>query len=262
MSENEEPLPTYGFAGTAVRVGDTVRRAASEWSPTIQRLLTHVRDRGVTWVPAFHGFDESGREILDYIEGAPGAPEGETRYAIELLEDVARKQRQWHDATVDFEHGAKDPWFDPGRQPQEVIGHNTFADRSHVFDGTTLVGAIHFDHCYPASRLWDLAYTAYFYVPMLPPEGTDLGTDASHGTYDVATMRERLGVFLAAYGEVAQPGGDTRAYDTQELITMLVARLHDMADRADVHVDPNLREKGSTYRAHATWIETGFFDFW
>ena len=52
-----------------VRVSDTVRRAASPWTPTIHRLLAHVRARGVAWVPRVHGFDEQGREILDYLEG-------------------------------------------------------------------------------------------------------------------------------------------------------------------------------------------------
>lgn len=55
-----------------VRVGDTVRRALSPWSPTIHRVLTHAREHGVTWVPRFRGIDADGREILDFIEGDVG----------------------------------------------------------------------------------------------------------------------------------------------------------------------------------------------
>ncbi len=31
-----------------------------------------------------------------------------------------------------------------------------------------LVGVIDFDLCAPGARLWDLAYTAYRYVPLMP----------------------------------------------------------------------------------------------
>jgi len=42
----EEPL-TGGTMGGAVRVGETVRRRAGPWTPTVQRLLAHLRRRGV-----------------------------------------------------------------------------------------------------------------------------------------------------------------------------------------------------------------------
>jgi hypothetical protein len=51
MIDDEEVLPG-GNMGGAVRVADTVRRPAGPWSPTVQRLLVHLREQGVTWAPA------------------------------------------------------------------------------------------------------------------------------------------------------------------------------------------------------------------
>ena len=50
-----------------VRIGDTVRRATSPWTPMIHRLIAHVRAKGVRWVPRVHGIDDEGREVLDFI---------------------------------------------------------------------------------------------------------------------------------------------------------------------------------------------------
>jgi len=73
-----------------VRIGDTVRRGVSPWTPTIHRLLAHVRAQGVRWVPRVHGIDDEGREVLDFIPG-------EVRHDMPLwhrdesiLADVAR----------------------------------------------------------------------------------------------------------------------------------------------------------------------------
>jgi len=41
--------------GGAVRVGETVRRPAGAWTPTVQRLLCHLREQGLDWVPELQG---------------------------------------------------------------------------------------------------------------------------------------------------------------------------------------------------------------
>jgi len=239
-----------------------VRRRHSDWSSTVQRLLAHVRNDGITWVPEPLGFDDSEREVLSYVEGDPGVPEGDARWSEGLLAAVARRLREWHDSTATFVQTDEDAWFNPGRLPHEVIAHNTFADRSHIFTGDQLVGVIHFDHCYPASRLWDIAYTAYFYCPLAPPQdNVDFAGEIS-SPFDIATMQQRLEAFLSAYGAVELTDGTTRTYRPDEVTTMLATRLHDMADRADMHVDPNLRAQVSTYRAHAFWVESGALDAW
>ncbi len=64
----EEPL-AGGFNGPVVRIGETVRRSAGPWTPTVQALLGHLRERGFTLAPEPLGYDERGREVVSYLEG-------------------------------------------------------------------------------------------------------------------------------------------------------------------------------------------------
>ena len=69
VTEPEVPL-TGGTLNAVVRVGETVRRTAGPWTPTIHALLRHVRDRGFDLAPEPLGLDDEGREIVSYIPGA------------------------------------------------------------------------------------------------------------------------------------------------------------------------------------------------
>jgi len=157
-----------GNMGGAVRVGSTIRKRTKRQSATIQRLLTHVRARGVTWVPEALGTDEQGRDVWSFIAGEVIHDHPAWLWSIDILTTVARRLRQWHDATASFERRPDDVWWWPGKLPADVICHVDFAPYNHVFRKGEFVGAIDFDICYPGPRLWDLAYTAYRYVPLTP----------------------------------------------------------------------------------------------
>ena len=74
-----------------VRVGDTVRRQAGPWTPTIHALLTHVRRQGFCHGPEPLGFDNEGREILTYIQGEAGRyPLPDWMWADEILLAAAK----------------------------------------------------------------------------------------------------------------------------------------------------------------------------
>ena len=239
-----------------VRIGDTVRRGVSPWTPTIHRLLAHVRAQGVRWVPRVHGIDDEGREVLDYIPGEVRHDMARWQRDESILADVARALRQWHDATTTFEVRPDDVWFWPGREPREVICHNDFAPYNHVFRDHRFVGAIDYDICYPAPRLWDLAYTAYRYVPLTPPRDADVadGAGADRSPFDRATMRARLAAFLHAYA------GDDPAlrYPQDELVAMVAPRLIAMAEWCAEQLDrPAIVQNGLMYRAHAEWLAAG-----
>ena len=65
----DEVVLSGGNMTPVVRVGDTVRRAAGPWTPTIHALLRHVRAAGFDAVPEPLGIDEKGREILSFVPG-------------------------------------------------------------------------------------------------------------------------------------------------------------------------------------------------
>ena len=72
--QDEVELPG-GNIGGAVRIGDTVRRATGPWTPAIHGLLNYLADAGLTGVPRVHGYDERGREVLDYLPGTAYSPD-------------------------------------------------------------------------------------------------------------------------------------------------------------------------------------------
>lgn len=236
-----------------VKIGDTVRRSAGPWTPTIRRLLAHVRAKGLLWVPEPLGLDEAGREVLSFIPGTVPHDMPGWIWSEQVLTDVARALREWHDATAGFDL-TDAIWGLPPSSPREVICHNDFAPYNCIFNGGRLVGAIDFDFCSPGSRIWDLAYAAYRFVPLMPGPDADLAISGERSPFEAALMKERLGLFLAGYG-----AGDARApFADSELIRTAIDRLHAIAawteDFARGHGNAALAGHALMYRSHARWL--------
>ena len=249
-----EALVGGNMSGAVVRIGDTVRKPSGPQSATVQRLVAHVRAQGVTWAAEPLGIDADGRDVWRFIPGhvEHGVPDWLRN--LELLTDVARRLRQWHDATVSFQRSLSDVWWWPGKRPDEVICHVDFAPYNHVFDEGRFVGAIDFDVCYPGPRLWDLAYTAYRYVPLTPQVGDAVadGDDPDRTGLPQKEAAARLDAFLDSYAA----DGNHR-YSREQLLGYVSPRLIAMADWCDVQASASLRMNGVMYRAHAEWIAEG-----
>lgn len=232
-----------GNVNEVVRKGDSVLRSAGPWTPTIHRLLRHLRERGLDWVPEPLGMTSDGREIVGFIAGdVPAYPMPDWISAESLLTDTARKLRALHDATV----GYVDPdacWRLPRHEPVEVIRHNDFAPYNMVFEDRRCVGVIDFDMASPGPRLWDVAYLAYRIVPLTDPANLD------GAGFDEALCRARLGRLIDAYG---MPWSDP------EVLEMVITRLEDLArfseEMAAKQGNPELRDHAALYRRDAAWI--------
>lgn len=251
---DEQPL-SGGNMGGAVRVGATVRKPATPQSATIQRLLAHVRAQGVTWVPEPLGTDEQGRDVWSFIVGEVVHDHPAWLWSTEVLVTAAKRLREWHDATASFERRSDDVWWWPGKLPADVICHVDFAPYNHVFRDGKLVGAIDFDICYPGPRLWDLAYTAYRYLPLTPhvDDAVDDGAEWGRTHLVPAQINERTIMFLDAYA-----GRDAHLrYPASALLGYVPPRLIAMADWCARQDDPALRRNGVMYRAHAEWLARG-----
>ena len=99
----EEVVLPGGNMTRVVRLGNTVRRTAGAWTPTIHALLRHVRAAGFCAVPEPLGIDAQGREILSLLPGRVATyPLEEFVLAEQTLVRVARMLRAYHDATADF----------------------------------------------------------------------------------------------------------------------------------------------------------------
>ncbi len=245
VSEQEEVL-AGGNMGGAVRVGATVRRSADAWSPTIQRLLRHLRQHGLDWVPEPLGRDEDGRDSVSYLSGeVPQYPLPDWIWSEDVLTDAARHLAQLHAASADFDTTAA-IWQLPVHQPVEVICHNDFAPYNMVFADGRLTAVIDWDTSSPGPRVWDLAYLAYRLVPLTDPANGD-GLDS-----DVAQRAQRLRLVCDAYSH-----DHDHDLDPAAVLPVTVQRLHDLAAFTQTRADAgqeDLRSHVELYQRDAAWI--------
>ncbi len=241
-----------GNMNAPVLAGGRVYKAVSPATPNIHALLGHVREKGLAWVPQSFGVDaQRNKHVLSFVEGTVLHDTPDWLWDRGLLVIIARRLRQWHDATLGFAPVNAD-WLLPTDGGDEVICHNDFAPYNWVFEGQTFVGLIDFDTCAPGSRLWDIAYTAYRIVPLMPS-----GSPREYGEvspFAPEDMAARLGVFLEAYA-----GGDVEyRYRPGEVLAKLQLRLQALADWSERNGqesgNTDLLEHAKMYRLHRAWL--------
>jgi len=194
--EDEEAL-AGGSLTAVVRVGDTVRRPTSFWSPNVHALLRHLADRGFAGAPRFLGIDAQGRESLTFLPGdvtVDGPPPGmHTRAA---LTGAATLLRAFHDATIGFTRAEPAGWqFQVGAPTTgPVICHNDVGPYNTIYRAGVPAAFIDWDFAAPAPREWDVAYALWRFVPLY-----DDALCARLG-WPVVDRRPRIARFLEAYG--------------------------------------------------------------
>jgi hypothetical protein len=209
-----------GNTGGAVRLGDTVRRVAGPWTPAVHALLTHLASRRFTAAPRPLGFDEQGREVLTFLEGrtvGTRRPWPAWVHAEEALDQVARWARAYHEAVADFVPAPDAVWRGGGRwSPGLIIGHNDAAPYNAAWHDGRLAGFFDWDLAGPVTPEWDLAFTAFSWVPLHARH-----VAAAEGFTDFAARPQRLHRFLGTYG---WPGG------TADFLTVVRERVEAHAD--------------------------------
>ena len=254
QQKNTTGLPAEELSGgnmnAPVKKGDRVYRTMTEATPTIHRLLRHVRAKGLAWVPEPFGI-EGDREVLSFVPGEVPHDMPAWIWNESTLTEIVRRIREWHDATADFNTtGAV--WNFAADGKTDVICHNDFAPYNCVFIGERFSGLIDFDLCAPGSRLWDLGYTVYRFVPVMPP--APLGDEPEHSPFLLEETFRRLDFFLDAYAA----GNAILRYSRQEGLEVCAKRVAAIAEWtarfADETGNDSLKANARMYRAHAEWI--------
>ncbi|MGG3622198.1 aminoglycoside phosphotransferase family protein [Bacillus gobiensis] len=199
---NEEIL-TGGNVSKVYRVGNTVRRKMKSNSTKIHKLLIHLSDKGFDYAPKFLGIDEKGRETLSFFEGEAGNyPLKSYMWSNDVLRQIAKMQRRYHDSVSDFPIDDDWEWVDNTPKKAEVLCHNDFAIYNIIFHNKTPVGIIDFDVAGPGPKLWDVAYTLYTCVPLSRFYLSEKGEKIHYDPLLHAKLREeRVKLFFASYGE-------------------------------------------------------------
>jgi hypothetical protein len=199
VSEIEQPL-RGGRLTDVVRVGDTVRRGAGEWTPAVQALLKHLEARGLRDVPRALGVDEQGREVLSFVSGetiAGRLPWPEWTRTPETLSAAAVWLRGYHAAVADFSQPVDTRWRSTTATPQagEIVCHNDWAPYNAVWVAAGPLAAIDWDTAGPGLAVEDVAFAAWNFVPLW--DDAHCRETGWNSGFDRA---RRLASFLDAYG--------------------------------------------------------------
>lgn len=224
-------------AGAVVRIGDEVRRPATDRSELVFALLTHVRANGFLGVPEPLGFDEQGRERLRYIPGDVALPPFPSwSLAPELLASTARLLRELHEAVRDFVPPPDADWNTELAHPAggPIVGHNDVCVENVVVRDGRAVALIDFEFAAPTHPLHDLAVLARHWVPV---ETEQDARAYGRSGFDVGA---RLRLVADAYG---LPRGRPR----EEFLDHVVAGIH---------------RGGAFVRARIARGEQAFIDMW
>ncbi|UHA73355.1 phosphotransferase [Paenibacillus sp. 481] len=207
-NDKQEEILTGGNVSNVYRAGDTVRRELKPDSAKVHKLLKHLESKGFTYAPKLLGIDEKGREVLSFIEGEAGNyPVKAYMWSNDVLQEIARILRLYHDAVSDF--SMEDSWqsIDNTPQPFEVLCHNDFAIYNIIFNQHRPVGMIDFDVAGPGPRLWDIAYTLYTCVPLSRVYHTETGEAIYYNSLqDASRIKQRVKLFFDSYGEKLEKG--------------------------------------------------------
>lgn len=205
MIDDEAPL-AGGKLNTVVRVGDTVRRAAGPWTPTVHALLTHVRSRGFDLCPEPFGLDNQGREVLTYVPGQTTGwtmPWPDWTRDEALLAEVGSAAAAYHRAVADFRPAGEVEWFfgPAALSPDQIVCHHDIAPYNVVVADGHLCAVIDWDLAGPGTVRSELAFIAWQWVPLHDPVVTSM-----FGWSEPPDRGRRLRVLLDAYGMYSREG--------------------------------------------------------
>ncbi len=218
----EEPLG--GNLSAATKVGDTVRRRAGPWTPAVHALLEHLHRVGFDAAPEPLGMDEQGRAILKFIPGEvhQGWPEPMPSWVHEdevTLVGAAQLLRRYHDLLATFIPPPDARWRIVAPGAHEVICHNDWAPYNALFGGHRPIAMLDWDSAGPGSRVWDVAWSAYTWVPLY--------ARPSSNNVPLPIRASRLAKFCAAYQKI----------EPSEVLDTLVGQLRFLADFAQAEAD-------------------------
>jgi Phosphotransferase enzyme family len=249
--DNQDETLVGGFVNEVVRMGDTVRRPCGPWTPAVHGLLNHLAEKGFTEAPRVLGIDDQGREVLTFL---PGEPVSWTDWPSVLrdgdgLAQLGTLLRRYHDAVRDYVPPPDAVWRNPlAPATGELVRHGDFAPFNTVWCDDRVTGVIDWDFAQPGRAITDLAYLAWYGVPL----SADYRS-LEYGFADGADRAGRLRDLCAAYGSW---GPEDVVVETISMIRNERAQMAELSERGlapwtDFVAGGTL----SGFDAEAEWIE-------
>jgi aminoglycoside phosphotransferase (APT) family kinase protein len=252
-SETERPLAGgMGSGDAVVRVGETVRRPVRAQTAAVADFLRHLEAVGFRGAPRHLGYDEGGREVLDFIEGEVALTPFPAWVADErLLLSVARLQRELHAAAASYLPPPGATWDranlpEPG--PDAIVCHNDLCVENVVVRDGAAVAFIDFDFAAPSDPLLDIAIAARHWIPIR--DQLDVDPDL-RGLDSVARFR--------TFADAHELDAAARAAVVAHLGTFLDRALDSMRRRAESGLPAYVRVWDAGYpaqnRRSRAWLD-------
>ncbi|MEU4606918.1 phosphotransferase [Kribbella sp. NPDC023972] len=174
-----------GNVGGAVRVGDTVRRATGPWTPAVHGLLNYLAAAGLPGIPRVLGFDDQGREILDYLPGTAYGPD----VPDDVLADAMRWLAEYHRVVATYRPAGEIVWRTSRGEltADQIICMHDYGYYNWIGTEAGFSGVIDWDMAGPGLPLDDIAFAAWNTAPLAVP-------------MDPAYQAARLRLMASAYG--------------------------------------------------------------
>ena len=181
----EEEILTGGrVTAQVVRRGEFVHRTPCKNAAFVHQVLEFLEAGGVEGVPRYRGLDQQGREVVTFLPGQ--VPPDLGFFTQAQCCQAVERMKAFHSCLRDF----------PGCPPGWTVCHNDLSPCNYVFQEGRPVGIIDWDAAAFGHPLDDLAYALWLWL--------DLGNEE----YSYATVRQRMGVMLDAYGVGDVPIGE------------------------------------------------------
>ncbi len=201
-----------GRENAVFKEGNFIIRPSSPYTKEIHSLLKSLHEEGFDKVPYPFSLNEK-EEKLSYVDGIvynekiPKELESD-----ETLKSVAILLRSYHDSTLKYVAGLTNQveWMLTCDGPVEVMCHGDFAPYNLTIKENRAVGIIDFDTVHPGSRLWDMAYALYRWVPLMSSSNPE-----NFGTNEEKLRRVQL--FLDKY--------NYRPYELKEVFEEVIKRI-------------------------------------
>ena len=184
MPEPEIPLTGGRITEGVVRRGKYICRPVCANGGFVHKVLCFLEEKGIAAAPRFHGIDDHGREILDFIEGEVPRDLGE--FSDAQCCRAAELIHMFHEIFRMF----------PGCPAEMTVCHYDLSPCNFVFRDGMPVAVIDWDAAVFGDPLDDLAYAAWMWL--------DIGNDEQ----EYAFVKRRLDMMLDVYGTLGEGFGE------------------------------------------------------
>jgi SAM-dependent methyltransferase len=198
-AEAKVKLP--GERTSVERVGDVAIRPSAPWTPAVLSLLRHLERVGFDGAPRVvgTGYDDAGRETVEFIEGDFVHPHA---WSDEGIYQLGRLLRRLHDAGATFEPGpalAWQDWYSRSDRPGAMIGHGDPGPWNIVERDGLPVAFIDWEFAGPVDRLDEVAHAAWLNAQLHDDHVAKL-----NGLPAAEHRALQLNLFLDGYGLVRE----------------------------------------------------------